>query len=94
MKEWIKNQVDEIGIGGIVAAVIMLGACAYTAIWLAEPFIGGIAGIPSFIFLSMLYILILSLVLMPVIMVAGFVGNVIGFTVEGIIALYRYYKRV
>lgn len=71
MKEFIKNKVDEIGVGGIVAVGIGLGACVYTAIWLAEPFINGITGIPSFIFLSMLYLLILGVVLMPVIILTG-----------------------
>lgn len=93
MKEFLKNKVDELGVGGIVLACVMLGTCACTAIWLVEPFLGGVTGVVSFIFLSVLYLLVLSIVLLPVMMLAGFVGNVLGFITEGILALRNHYKR-
>ncbi|MDH2999931.1 hypothetical protein A1D23_07490 [Chelonobacter oris] len=93
MKDFFKNKVDELGIAGIVLACVILGACAYTAVWLSEPFFGGVTGVTSFIFLAILYLLVLGIVLLPVVMLAGFIGNILAFFTEGIIALRNYYKR-
>lgn len=94
MKAFIENKIEEVGIAGIVVYVTMYGALAITAIWLAIPFLKAITGIPSFIFLTFIYLFVFVLVAFPVVAVAGIVGNVLGFTVEGIAALYRYAKRV
>lgn len=93
MKEQLKQKLDELGIGGIVVAIVMLCACTFTAIWLAKPFLSGVTGILSFIFLGVIYLLILGIVLMPIVMLSGFIGNILGFVAEGIVALRNHYKR-
>lgn len=93
MKVWLKNQLEELGIQGIIVYIVAFCACTYTAIWLAQPVIGSISGIPSFIIVTMIYLLLLLVILVPVMRVAVFVGAILGAIVEGIFALYNHYKR-